>query len=102
MSPFSDQRMVVESSFHLLQSSETTTTTENVAWDLIDDEFSSIISPVHSRLSSGEVLPRKAASIFTSLLNAHLERHETLSVRPLNRAKPPALLHRKLEESRKC
>ena len=51
--------------------SDATTATVNVAWDFIDTEFSSIISPVHNRLSSGEVQPREAASIFASLLNAH-------------------------------
>ena len=86
--------MVVERSFHLSQFSEATTTTENIAWDLIDAEFTSIISPVHNRLSSGEELPIEAASIFAFLLNTHLERHEILPVRPSNRAKPPDLLHR--------
>ena len=62
-----DQEMVVERSSPLSQSSDTTTATENVAWDLIDAEFSSIISPVHSRLSSGEVRPREAASVFASI-----------------------------------
>ena len=52
--------------------SEATTTTENVDWDLTDAQFSSIISPVHNRLSSGEVPPIEAASIFASLLNAYL------------------------------
>ena len=89
--------MVVERSSPLSQSSDATTATVNVAWDLIDAEFSSIISPVYSRLSSGEVRPKEAACIFASLLNAHLERHEILPLNPPSGTKPsapPALVHR--------
>lgn len=37
-------------------------------WDFIDAEFSSIITPVHQRLSSDELKPAEAATIFSSLL----------------------------------
>ena len=86
--------MVVERSSPLSQSSDATTATVNVAWDLMDAEFLSIISPVHSRLSSGEVRPREAAYIFVSLLNAHLERHEILPPSSLSAAKLSTPLHR--------
>ena len=41
-----DQEMVVERSSPLSQSSDPTTANVNFAWDLIDTEFSSVISPV--------------------------------------------------------
>ena len=62
-----DQKMLVERSSPLSLSSDTTTVTVNVAWDFIDAELSSIILPVHNCLSSGEVQPREAASIFASI-----------------------------------
>ena len=86
--------MVVERSSPLLQSSNATTATVNVAWDFIDAEFSSIISPVHNRLSSGEVQPRKVAFNIASLLNAHLERHKILPRSPPCGMKPSAPIHR--------
>ena len=85
---------MVERSSPLSQSSKATTATVNVARDFIDAEFSSIISPVHNRLSSGEVQPRKAASIFASLLSAHLECHEILPRSPPCGTKPSAPIHR--------
>ena len=57
---------MVERSSPLSQSSDAATTIVNIAWDFIDAEFSSIISPVHNRLSSGELRPREAASILAS------------------------------------
>ena len=90
----SHQEMVVERCSPLSQPSDATTATVNVAWDFIDAEFSSIISPVHNHLSSGEMQPREAASIFASLLNAHLERHKILPRSSPGGTKPSAPIRR--------
>ena len=47
-------------------------------WEFIDAEFSSIITLIYLRLSLGEVEPAEAASIFSTLLSAHVECFEQM------------------------
>ena len=44
-------------------------------WNCIDAEFKAILSPIHL-LSAGDITTDEAASIFSSLVNAHLDRFE--------------------------
>jgi len=72
--------MVATRSSSLSQPGETASldVTRIYTWEFIDAEFSSIITLIHLRLSSGEVEPVEAASIFLTLLSAHVERFEQM------------------------
>ena len=69
--------------------------TESVqdSWPFVDAEFASVIAPVHSRLSSGELEPKDAADTFAALLTAHLERFELPSANCPS-SPPRSLVHR--------
>ena len=56
----------------------------------IDAECKAILSPIHLRLGAGDITTDETASIFSSLLNAHLDRFE-VSGQPTN---PQALTRR--------
>lgn len=56
--------------------------TNSHSWDYLDTEFSSIIAPIHIILYQDDLNPREAAFIFSSLLNAHLDRFDKLPEGP--------------------
>ena len=42
-------------------------------WPAIDDDFRSMISPIHAYLASGELEVEEAGELFSTLLASHLE-----------------------------
>ena len=84
---------VVEGSSHLSQFCDPITESVQDSWPFVDAEFASVIAPVHSRLSSGELEPKDAADTFAALLTAHLERFELPSANCPS-SPPTSLVHR--------
>ena len=49
-------------------------------WTTIDDEFRTIIAPIHATLACDEVGVEEAAEIFSDLLSSHLQHHDVIRV----------------------
>ena len=47
-------------------------------WTSIDDEFRSLVAPVHTSLACDELGVEEAAEIFSDLLSSHLQQHDVI------------------------
>ena len=54
-------------------------------WEVIDDEFRTIIIPVHSALSSEVIGVEEAGEVFSEVLYNHLHQHNLMSDKSFSR-----------------
>ena len=54
-------------------------------WEVIDDEFRAIITPVHSALSSEVIGVEEAGEVFSEVLSYHLHQHNLMSDKSFSR-----------------
>ena len=79
-------------------------------WKTIDDEFCSMVAPIHTTLASDELGVEEAADIFSDLLSSHLQHHEVICPPPSpNQPQeqpnngphcPKAIAHRKVSKGK--
>ena len=51
-----------------------------IDWTYIDNEFPSLIAPVHATLAYEEIGVEEAGELFSELLASHLQRHNVIRV----------------------
>ena len=68
-------KMAVERSSPLSQPVMPATIHSEIDWNTLDSEFSSIIAPIHFRLSANDLDTTEAGEIVSSLLKALLEQY---------------------------